>query len=184
MRESGCKVTETSPMGGFALAFRADGRPERADLARHELSPECDSVLAVLARLTLAEDADTIVPGAMQTFVLPLNKEYVACAAEVKQVSRARPISAGKLEPPRKIRDVRPRYPPVAQQNRVQGLVIAEGTISATGCVLSLAVLRSVHPLLDMEAIRAISAWRFTPTLLGGEPVPVIMTVTVNFKLE
>jgi protein TonB len=63
-------------------------------------------------------------------------------------------------------------------------LFIAEGTISATGCVLSLAVLRSVHPLLDMEAIRAISAWRFTPTLLGGEPVPVIMTVTVNFKLE
>jgi len=26
--------------------------------------------------------------------------------------------------------------------------------------------------------------WRYTPTLVDGEPVPVIMTVTVNFRLS
>ena len=184
MRESGCQASQTSYMVGFTVAFRGDGRPERAGLAGLDLAPQCDKVLATLARLTLADVGDTILPGVMQTFVLPLNKDFVACVGELKQVSGARPVRADSLERPRKVRDVRPVYPPLAQQNRIQGLVIIEGTISATGCARSLVVLRSVHPLLDMAAIQAVSGWRFTPTLLNGQPVPVIMTVTVNFTLE
>ena len=184
MRESGCSVTQTSRVGGFALAFRADGRPERADLTRHELPPECDPVLGALARLTLADATDTIVPGAMQTFALPLNKDYVACATEVNEVSHAWPVSGGKVEQPQKIQHVPPRYPSAAQQNRIQGLVILEGRISTTGCVQSLVVLRRVHPLLDLEALQTVSGWRFTPTRLDGVPVPVTMTVTVSFTLE
>jgi len=44
-------------------------------------------------------------------------------------------------------------------------------------------ILRSVQ-LLDQAAIDAVRQWRFTPTLLSGEPVPVVMTVTVDFKLQ
>ena len=44
-------------------------------------------------------------------------------------------------------------------------------------------VLRSV-PLLDEAAIAAVRQWQYTPTLLNGVPVPVIMTVTVNFSLR
>ena len=44
-------------------------------------------------------------------------------------------------------------------------------------------VLRSV-PLLDEAAITAVKQWEYTPTLLNGVPVPVIMTVTVNFTLQ
>jgi protein TonB len=40
-------------------------------------------------------------------------------------------------------------------------------------------LLRSI-PLLDHAAIDAVRQWRFTPTLLNGRPVPVIMTVTVH----
>lgn len=45
-------------------------------------------------------------------------------------------------------------------------------------------VLRSVQLPLDLAALKAVSGWRFEPTLLDGEPVPVIMTVTVNFTLQ
>jgi periplasmic protein TonB len=38
--------------------------------------------------------------------------------------------------------------------------------------------------LLDEAALRAVREWRFTPTLLNGEPVPVVMTVTVSFALN
>ena len=31
---------------------------------------------------------------------------------------------------------------------------------------------------------RPVRQWRFTPTLLNGQPVPVVMTVTVNFQLD
>jgi protein TonB len=44
-------------------------------------------------------------------------------------------------------------------------------------------VLRSIA-LLDQAAIDAVMQWEFTPTLLNGVPVPVIMTVTVNFTIE
>ena len=43
-------------------------------------------------------------------------------------------------------------------------------------------ILRSI-PLLDEAALEAVRQWQFTPTLLNGVPVPVIMTVTVNFTL-
>ena len=76
-----------------------------------------------------------------------------------------------------------PRYPVIAQQSKVQGLVILEAVISEDGAVESLRVLRS-QPLLDAAALEAVRQWRFTPTLLNGQPVPVVMTVTVNFSLD
>jgi protein TonB len=89
----------------------------------------------------------------------------------------------GNIKAPQKIKDVRPVYPPIAQSARVQGVVIIEATIGPDGKVTDAKVLRSV-PLLDQAALDAVREWEFTPTLLNGVPVPVIMTVTVNFTLQ
>jgi TonB family protein len=89
----------------------------------------------------------------------------------------------GNIRPPTKVKDVRPVYPPEAQSDRVQGVVILEAVIGPDGRVDRLAVLRSI-PQLDQAAIEAVKEWEFTPTLLNGTPVPVIMTVTVNFTLQ
>jgi TonB family protein len=89
----------------------------------------------------------------------------------------------GNIRPPTKVKDVRPVYPPEAQSDRVQGVVILEAVIGPDGRVDRLAVLRSI-PQLDHAAIDAVKEWEFTPTLLNGTPVPVIMTVTVNFSLS
>ncbi|MBW8713179.1 MAG: energy transducer TonB [Acidobacteria bacterium] len=78
---------------------------------------------------------------------------------------------------------IRPVYPPIAQSARVSGVVIIEATIGADGKVKDAKVLRSI-PLLDQAALDAVKQWQFTPTLLNGVPVPVIMTVTVNFTLQ
>jgi protein TonB len=40
------------------------------------------------------------------------------------------------------------------------------------------------HPVLAQAVVDAVQQWRFTPTRLNGEPVPVVMTVTVNFQLR
>ena len=89
----------------------------------------------------------------------------------------------GNIKPPTKIRNVPPVYPPIAQSARVQGVVIIEATIGPNGKVTDARVLRSI-PLLDQAALDAVRQWEFTPTLLNGVPVPVIMTVTVNFTLQ
>ena len=89
----------------------------------------------------------------------------------------------GNIKPPMKTKDVRPTYPPIAQSARVQGVVIIEATIGPGGKVQDARVLRSI-PLLDAAALDAVRQWEFTPTLLNGVPVPVIMTVTVQFTLS
>ena len=89
----------------------------------------------------------------------------------------------GKIRAPDKLIDVRPIYPMIAQQARVQGVVILEARIEPDGTVSSARVLRSI-PLLDQAAIDAVRQWQFRPTLLNGVPIPVIMTTTVNFRLE
>ena len=82
-----------------------------------------------------------------------------------------------------KIKDARPVYPPIAQSARVSGVVIIEATIGTDGRVKDAKVLRSI-PLLDQAALDAVKQWQYSPTLLNGVPVSVIMTVTVNFTLQ
>jgi len=89
----------------------------------------------------------------------------------------------GDIKPPRKIVDVAPVYPPLARAARVEGIVILEAVIAEDGSVRDVRVLRSVQ-LLDDAAADAVRQWRFTPTLLNGQPVPVVMTITVAFKLR
>lgn len=61
--------------------------------------------------------------------------------------------------------------------------MIIEATIGVDGRLINARLLRSI-PLLDQAALEAVRQWEFTPTLLNGVPVPVIMTVTVNFTLK
>jgi len=89
----------------------------------------------------------------------------------------------GNVKAPTKIKHVNPVYPPEAQQARIQGIVIIEAQIDQDGRVANARVIRSVA-LLDDAALDAVLQWEFTPTVLDGKPVPVIMTVTVNFTLQ
>jgi periplasmic protein TonB len=89
----------------------------------------------------------------------------------------------GSIEPPRKVVSAPPVYPAIARAAGVQGIVVLEAVIAEDGTVREVRVLRS-QPLLDAAAVEAVRKWRFTPTLLNGQPVPVVMTVTVGFSLR
>ena len=94
------------------------------------------------------------------------------------------PVRVGGLvTPPERVAFVAPVYSEIARSVRVEGTVILEATIGTDGNVTGVQVLRSV-PLLDEAARQAVRQWRFTPTLLNGERVPVVMTVTVTFRLR
>ncbi len=110
-----------------------------------------------------------------------------ARAAGVPLAGCGGPASAvrvgGDIKQPQKIRDQKAEYPPVAQEARVQGVVILEAEIDCEGNVADVRVLRG-QPLLNDAAVTAVRQWRYTPTLNNGMPVPVIMTVTVTFTLQ
>ena len=84
---------------------------------------------------------------------------------------------------PVKVVDAAPVYPAIARTARVEGVVILEAVLDVEGRVDSVRVLRSIA-LLDQSAVDAVKRWRFTPALLNGQPVSVVMTVTVNFRLQ
>jgi protein TonB len=89
----------------------------------------------------------------------------------------------GTVRQPLKVKNVDPVYPAIAQAARVQGIVIIEATLSPDGRMSNARILRSI-PLLDQAALEAVRQWEYTPTLLNGVPVPVIMTITVMFTLS
>lgn len=88
----------------------------------------------------------------------------------------------GNIRPPTRVAYVAPVYPRLALDSRKEGTVILQAVIDETGNVREVKVLRSVQ-LLDDAAIQAVANWKFTPTLLNGTAVPVVMTVTVAFAL-
>jgi protein TonB len=79
---------------------------------------------------------------------------------------------------------VEPVYPEPARKARMQGVVILEAIITADGTVSDVKVLKSVNPLLDAAAERAVSHWTYRPATLSGRAVSVYLTVTVNFQLH
>jgi protein TonB len=99
-------------------------------------------------------------------------------------VRPAAPVHASTLvTPPVKIHDVSPIYPEAARLGKVEGVVVIEAVIGPAGDVVDTRVLRP-RPLLTEAAVEAVRQWKYTPTLINGRPVPVVMTVTVNFTLR
>lgn len=119
----------------------------------------------------------------MRKFACALTFVLVAAVSALAQAP-LQPVRVGGAVPlPKKTKDVRPVYPAIAQSANVQGVVILEATIGPDGRVTDARVLRSI-PLLDAAALDAVKQWEFTPSTLNGQPVPVLMTVTVNFTLD
>ena len=100
-------------------------------------------------------------------------------------IASANPMSIrvdGDVQAALLINEVKPPYPPLACQARIQGTVKFNAVIGKDGRVQNLTLV-SGHPLLVAAAQQAVQQWVYRPTLLGGEPVQVITTIEANFTL-
>jgi len=88
-----------------------------------------------------------------------------------------------RITEPKKTKHVSPEWPADALRAGLTGRVVLECVIGTDGRVENAKVLQGYRSLSEAAAA-AVSKWRYTPTKLDGQPVPVIMTVTVNFRLE
>lgn len=89
----------------------------------------------------------------------------------------------GNVKPPQLLTYVKPVYPPLARQARIQGQVRIAAILARDGAVTSMQLV-SGHPLLVQAALDAVRLWRYRPTLLNGQPVEVAMSIDVNFTLS
>jgi len=88
----------------------------------------------------------------------------------------------GSVREPKRVVVVQPIYPELAMLAKLQGVVIIEATVNERGRVVNANVLQGA-PMLTDAALEAVKKWVYTPTLVNGVPTPIIMTVTVNFRL-
>ena len=82
------------------------------------------------------------------------------------------------------LRASRPSYPAAAELAGVEGTVMLQGIIGKDGSILGLSVLSTPSPDLAEAAMAAVWTWLYRPTLLNGEPVEVITTIDVAFRLD
>lgn len=87
---------------------------------------------------------------------------------------------------PRPVREVKPQYTAEAMRAKIQGEVWLEAVVLPDGSVGKVEVVRSLDSVfgLDQEAIKAAKLWRFAPGTRQGEPVPVLVTISMTFTLR
>jgi len=181
-------------LSGIAATDRALAlKPDYVDALVYKnllLRVQADLVTDPLQKKDLLAEAD-----ALRNRALELKNQRVGLDGEGKGVALPPPppppppSSQAPVPPvegmrePTKIKDGRSIYPPDAMSARIQGVVVIEVALDTEGHIHDARVLRSI-PELDEAALTAVRQWEFTPSIVNGKPVPIVMTVTVNFTLQ
>jgi TonB family protein len=91
----------------------------------------------------------------------------------------------GSVQATNLLRQVKPAYPQIARSQGIEGTVLMNAIIGKDGDLLSVTVVNKLaDPDLAAAALNAVKQWHYRPTLLNGEPVEVITTITMNFELQ
>jgi protein TonB len=76
-----------------------------------------------------------------------------------------------------------PAYPARARTNGIEGVVVIDLTVDATGAPVRAAALSGPAELL-MTALRFALQWEFEPAILNGQPQPARFKLTMPFSLS
>ncbi len=85
-------------------------------------------------------------------------------------------------EAPRVILQVAPKYPEMARQSELEGVVMVQIGVNEFGDVVEARVLQGVQGL-NQAAIDAVMQWKFTPGKQRDVPVPVRIVIPIRFTL-
>ena len=176
------------------------------DVRRHPTAP-VDTPLLVPKEISTKQNPDlpvrhgvpTVVGGADSNALLPGTRGVTGNATQVSLpvniVDDPPPPAPPAPKPPATILKVsrvlnsqalalpRPTYPIMARQIRLQGAVNVQVLIDETGKVISAKAV-SGHPLLIVAAQQAAMQARFSPTIVGEQPVKVSGVITYNFVMQ
>lgn len=185
---TGCSLTQEPGWAAIEASFDADGRLSRMGHLPLGGDASCQPAAQALLLMSLLPTDRPARPGETDVVLLPLSREFAACV-DPPEGSSARPMSparrpGGRVPEPRKLKNVSPSYPQAARTERREGVIVVDAIVGTRGCIRSAEVVSGRHLDLAGEALRSVMQWVYTPTLLEGQPVPVVMTVTVNFKLQ
>lgn len=114
--------------------------------------------------------------------VLPPSSNTLPKAPPVSEETAPAHVG-GRVKEPRLLSAVKPNYPPAAKQIGLEGKVVIDALIDATGKVTNMKVV-SGPVLLQDAALDSVRKWNYAPGYLDDKPVPGEMVITVEFRLR
>ena len=138
---------------------------------------------SVVLPLGTIEETLTVVAGGSDDPVAPAARPVREIPPPRGPASMAGGIG-GNIKVPRKVVDVKPRYPAELEGTGAAATVTLSGRIAIDGYVLDLkdVSVTPAHPAFVASALTASRQWEFSPTLLNGAPIETNMTITIRYR--
>ena len=145
-------------------------------------SDDAPTTMALYARLLRGQDRIDEAKD-LDTRAAAVRSESMM--TQIKAQAKADGVSrvGGAVKPPKLLKKEEPEYSMEANVAKLQGTVVVSVEVGVDGLAHNMQVLRGLGLGLDENAIAAISQWQFQPGTRDGQPVPVLATIEVNFRL-
>jgi TonB family protein len=168
--EAGQYKLESVPAGEYLMKVMVPGFATY----QKEVTLNAGSASTVNVNLAIGEILETV-------DIVSKRPQAAMSAAATPQKIRV----GGMMQACNLISKVNPAYPADAKAEGVEGTVMLKAIVSKDGSLLSVkSVSNGIDPRLVRAALAAVPLWRYQPALLNGEPVEVITTIDVTFRLN
>jgi TonB family protein len=126
--------------------------------------------------------------SALEVMPPPLPNPNLPAPELIRQLGAQKPLPGvvrivPGVTPPRAVNIVRANFSDDARKFKMQGFCLIELIVDIHGDPRNIRITKSLTPSLDQKALQAVAQYRFKPATKDGQPVPVLITVEVNFRL-
>jgi protein TonB len=141
-----------------------------------------------VGRAVLGQNSDEIEPAMevsgeqLGSSANTFGDNLLAGSSKQPSAPAALPIG-GDVKPARLVSSIPPAYPALAKAQHVGGDVRIDALIDANGRVTTMKVM-SGPTLLHQAAMDSLRQWKYRAATLDGNPVPMHLTVTIQFRLQ
>jgi TonB family protein len=164
-----------------SLLLRALAEQESSSARRAALIQQSDELRLRAAKSQRSTSATWIELDKGTSYPAPPPPPPVPGAGPIEWVFAETSFAAADgASTPKKVRDVRPVYPPMVIRMGVEGRVVVQAAIDARGYVVRARVVESI-PFLDSPTIDAVRQWRFDPSTVASGAAPVMINVEARF---
>jgi TonB family protein len=190
---SGGHPTTNSAISGLGGSPRMSAPPARALISRPDPHAKPDDA----PERTGPPNFTALPPGAQPEQIFASKKIYKmlvnmpnlnsATGSWILNFSELRTDSSGpheessEVSAPGPLRKVDPKYPPTLINEHVEGEVVLYAVIRRDGSVDSIQLVRGVDDQLDVNAMQALSQWKFRPATKQGTPIELEAIVHIPF---
>jgi protein TonB len=173
----------TVPAAATERISRPPAEPEPKKAALGEVHLASPKIHRRAAEQSERVDAPTISSGNADANESGMDSGFAAGNGKQPVAPEAPLPVGGDVKSAKLISKVDAVYPALARNQHVSGDVRIDAFIDANGRVTSMKVI-SGPTLLHQAAMDSLRQWKYQPATLDGKPVPMHLTVTLQFRLQ